>query len=45
MKPLEDMGRFKVVAFDPPWDIKFGGHKCREDNRNERLPEGGWWPA
>ena len=25
MKPLEEMGKFRTVVVDPPWDIKFGG--------------------
>ena len=36
MQRLEDMGKFKTVVIDPPWDIKFGSPVSQEDLRQER---------
>ena len=39
MKALEEMGRFKTVVIDPPWDIQWGGADSQEAIRklNERA--------
>ena len=37
MKPLDEMGKFKTVVVDPPWDIKFA-----PDLGSAARPKGGY---
>ena len=43
MKPLEDMGRFKTVVVDPPWDVTWYSNtltlESRDQLRQKQLSE------
>lgn len=39
MKPLEDMGKFRTVVIDPPWDIPFGPILPKGKAWGKTLPE------